>query len=266
MNENNGNSFFKIDILFILKNVSEINLEMNMEIKRKQKDCRVDIQSDLTIIIILIFLMLSGLVMLHKAPERFKRYVAEDGPVEWIATVSLLACSVICIERAVKLKNYRSKGFIIVSLLLAMVFLFGVGEEISWGQRIFAIKSSSFFLEHNVQEEINFHNLRIGSLKINKFLFSLVLGTVISLYLLILPILYRKVEKVKAAVDKSGIPIPRLPQIVIVLITAVIVHFIKAKHKWELLDLAGSMIFLAILICPYNKEIYHIEEKVTNDS
>ena len=45
--------------------------------------------------------------------------------------------------------------------LLAILFFFGGGEEISWGQRIFGWETPDAFQEANVQRETNIHNLVI---------------------------------------------------------------------------------------------------------
>lgn len=44
-------------------------------------------------------------------------------------------------------------------LLLAIMFLFGCGEEISWGQRIIGWETPDLMQEYNLQEETNIHNL-----------------------------------------------------------------------------------------------------------
>jgi hypothetical protein len=46
-------------------------------------------------------------------------------------------------------------------LLLALVFLFGAGEEISWGQRIFGFETPESIAKENLQGEMNIHNLSI---------------------------------------------------------------------------------------------------------
>ncbi|HET6594601.1 MAG TPA: hypothetical protein VFG81_03195 [Anaerolineales bacterium] len=46
-----------------------------------------------------------------------------------------------------------------VYLGLALVFLFGAGEEISWGQRILGFKTPEPLSQVNRQEEFNLHNL-----------------------------------------------------------------------------------------------------------
>jgi hypothetical protein len=46
-------------------------------------------------------------------------------------------------------------------IVLALVFIFGAGEEISWGQRIFDIETPQVLKKENVQDEINVHNMAI---------------------------------------------------------------------------------------------------------
>jgi hypothetical protein len=44
-------------------------------------------------------------------------------------------------------------------LALSILFLFGAGEEISWGQRIFGFDPPDYVARHNVQNEFNLHNM-----------------------------------------------------------------------------------------------------------
>jgi hypothetical protein len=44
-------------------------------------------------------------------------------------------------------------------LLLALLFFVGFGEEISWGQRLFHLNTPEYIQTHNMQGEINLHNL-----------------------------------------------------------------------------------------------------------
>ena len=46
-------------------------------------------------------------------------------------------------------------------LLLALLFLFGAGEEISWGQRLLGIEVPEAIRDRNVQGELNIHNLEV---------------------------------------------------------------------------------------------------------
>lgn len=49
----------------------------------------------------------------------------------------------------------------IVYLGLALLYFFGAGEEISWGQRIFGIDQPAVLADENVQDELNIHNLAV---------------------------------------------------------------------------------------------------------
>jgi hypothetical protein len=77
-------------------------------------------------------------------------------------------------------------------VLMGLVFVFGAGEEISWGQRILNIESSEFFVKHNAQREINIHNLIVNGKKINKIIFGTSLGVCIGAYFLSLWTLEKK--------------------------------------------------------------------------
>lgn len=49
----------------------------------------------------------------------------------------------------------------LICLGLAALFLFGAGEEISWGQRILGFETPASLNELNKQEEFNIHNLSV---------------------------------------------------------------------------------------------------------
>lgn len=83
----------------------------------------------------------------------------EDELVENLSALWLVMASAIwLIYAAIQIKN-RSWMNLSVGLVMALVFFVIGAEEISWGQRIFNIESSEFFLENNSQKEMNFHNL-----------------------------------------------------------------------------------------------------------
>lgn len=225
-----------------------------METKQRKKHPKDNQPTDFAIIFNMVFLVLIGLLILHSAPEAYEQFVAEDGPAEWIATISLLGCAAVCIERAIKLRAQTSKKFIVVNLLMASIFFLGVGEELSWGQRIFGIESSNFFIENNLQKETNFHNLKLSHLNVNKLIFGTIMGLFLFFYLFVLTFLYHRTKKVKSLVDSLGIPIPKFHHIIGMVIMGMIVKSIDAVDKWELMELAASMLFLAIFTYPVNKK------------
>ena len=56
-------------------------------------------------------------------------------------------------------KSWPSLVKQLVYLGLALLFFFGAGEEISWGQRIFGLKTPESLAQFNKQDELNLHNL-----------------------------------------------------------------------------------------------------------
>lgn len=78
----------------------------------------------------------------------------EDGLIEYLTFLFFLGTTVFFTKTYLASKN---KYY----LLLALVFLFGAGEEISWGQRIFTYATPPAIGEVNVQNEFNLHNIEV---------------------------------------------------------------------------------------------------------
>ena len=88
-------------------------------------------------------------------------YVKEDGVIEWIGAVGLFAASGCCFWMAHRSRG-RWAGIKRLAVLgLAIVFFFGGGEEISWGQRVLGFETPEELSEANAQDETNVHNLKI---------------------------------------------------------------------------------------------------------
>lgn len=87
----------------------------------------------------------------------------EDGPVESAGAIALLVSSVLFLLAFVRSKSASPEAYGHVKrtivLLLALAFLFGAGEEISWGQRILGLEAPAELREANYQGETNLHNL-----------------------------------------------------------------------------------------------------------
>ena len=113
--------------------------------------------------------------------------IREEHPIEAIGAASLLAAGIACLVLWRRVAgDARWPGLRRLSLLaLALLFFFGFGEEISWGERIFGIAPPEALQTANRQEELNVHNLRLfsGSLNPDNLfqLFWLVLGVIVPL-------------------------------------------------------------------------------------
>lgn len=183
-------------------------------------------------------------------------YTVEDGFVENGSAIFLLSSSLLLLYRFFKLFKQKEFFWKVGVLGFAVVFFFGAGEEISWGQRIFSLESSQYFMENNAQGETNLHNMVVGETKINKLIFSQLLTAVLIIYLIITPLLYRKFEWVKNLANKFAVPIVQWHHTISFLTGTLLLVFISSNRKWEIYELAFSVIFLLIFIKPFNKEIY----------
>lgn len=106
----------------------------------------------------------------------------------------------------------------IIYLFFFMIFFVGMGEEISWGQRILNFNTPEYFENNNVQDEFNFHNLLFfnamdfeGSLKtgFSKLLSVNFLYKLFWLfYCVLLPVIYPFSHFVRVIVKKIDLPVP----------------------------------------------------------
>ena len=184
-------------------------------------------------------------------------YAAEDGFAEYATAVFLACISFLQFGRFFKFFKSKSATWKIGVFLMALIFLFGAGEEISWGQRIFNVESSEYFIENNAQGETNLHNLVVEGKKVNKVIFSQLLTLILVIYLIITPFLYRKFDWVKNLATMFAVPIVKWHHTIAFLLGTSLLVFMNSDRKWEIYEFAFGMIFLLIFLNPLNKkEIY----------
>lgn len=188
------------------------------------------------------------------------RLAAEDGVIEWLTVLALATTSIICIYRAITLRGEKPTLFLTMTFLLGLVFFFGAGEEISWGQRIFNTESSEFFQRHNAQGETNLHNLVVGGKKLNKIIFGIGLHLVLLIYLLILVPLYKRRAGLREFLNRFAVPIAKPYQVISYLVVIVLVQIIMtSSRRGELAEFAGSFLFLLNIAFPYNRKLFDQE-------
>lgn len=204
------------------------------------------------ILALVLVIIIVGFVLFYTNLPLFEIYVQEDDVVEWLTVLGLIMGCIVCISRFIRLWKYKSPWFLFVTIGLGLMLFFAAGEEISWGQRIFGIKSSEFFLEKNAQGETNLHNLVVDGVKLNKLIFSIGLIIVMGIYLIVIPFLYRYNQKIKAFVDRSGIPLPRIYQIISILVVFILTSIIPHEKKAELLEAGIALLLFLIIRYPGN--------------
>lgn len=180
----------------------------------------------------------------------------EDGFSEYTTAILLFVISIITCVRLIQLFKHKSLTWKLGMLFFALLFFFGAGEEISWGQRIFGIETPEYFKQNNAQYETNLHNLVIGDVRINKLVFSKIFTIVLALYLLLTPVLYAKVTSIKKLIDNFAIPIVQWNHSIAFIVSSLIILIIPSAERWEVYELAFSVIFLLIIFNPVNNHIY----------
>jgi len=98
------------------------------------------------------FIGLSFSIYLFLGDAMIEKLGREDGFFEDLTAVFFLAGSIVLL-----LAFFRKKNWFV--LFLAVVLFVGMGEEISWGQRLIGFSTPKAFEKANVQGEFNLHNL-----------------------------------------------------------------------------------------------------------
>ncbi len=212
-------------------------------------------------IVIATFLLFSVyLAQVNQASFRYE-FTVEDGFVEWCTVIVLLTAMVVCGKRFLRLRGVRPKLFLGVTAFLTLLCLFGAGEEISWGQRIFGIETPDYLKERNAQGELGLHNLVIEvngeRVKINKLVFGTGLALMLSIYLFVATPLYRRNARVRRFFNQIAAPMPRNYHIAgYLLILATVELLIDSGKRGEMTEFAGSIMFALNIAFPYNPEIF----------
>ena len=113
----------------------------------------------IAIIIIPILVAASGFGFALLGKQAYKWYIQEDGFAENVQVV-LLFCTFL-MAMAVTYREWF-KGTRWVALMYALLccgFIFLIGEELTWGQRIFKWSTTATFAAINKQHETNLHNI-----------------------------------------------------------------------------------------------------------
>lgn len=100
---------------------------------------------------------LALVVVAWLSPRTFRAWMQEDGPAEWGTVLAFSVAAALYARGALVVERpwLTRAAFVSVALFCFVV----AGEELSWGQRLFALEPPALFLEHNFQQELNVHNL-----------------------------------------------------------------------------------------------------------
>lgn len=183
--------------------------------------------------------------------EAFMNYMREDGPVEWPGALFLFFSSLVCLYRVFQYRKMKKRLWVVTWAVLAFLFFFAAGEEISWGQRILGIQSSEFFLEHNKQDETNLHNMIVGGYNLNKLIFAAPVFVVLIIYFGLFRLADAKISFLHNLFSKFQLPLPRNQHIIVITIATLLILLIHMPKESELHELSFSLIFFLIFLNPF---------------
>jgi hypothetical protein len=137
----------------------------------------------------------------HSAPVSFTRLISEDQWGEYATSVAWAFCALFSLMAAIRTRGRFQR---ISWLLISLGALFVGGEEISWGQRIFGLRTPQFLSEWNTQNELTVHNLYLfnaGFLRDLAVLLVCLVSLLVSVLAAIGPTKYR------SRFNKPGFPL-----------------------------------------------------------
>lgn len=205
---------------------------------------------ELSLMVFTIIILLVGLTLHYTNLPAYETFVKEDNFLEWLQFLFLFLTSLTCFYTSWTLKQINKKPPSIIFILAGLIFLFGAGEEISWGQRIFNIETPEYFEEYNAQSEMNLHNLTVMGVKINKLVFGKILGVIIILYMIVLPIVRSKNTRLRQLIRQNHIPTPRLLHILFFVALVGTIYILDPERKGELVEYVGITTFFLIVMYP----------------
>ena len=146
-------------------------------------------------------------------------------------------------------KTIQEKWFF---LLFGLLFLFACGEEISWGQRILNFSTPEAMEETNMQGEFNIHNLEffhgknaegedktgiLALLEMHRLFYMTFFS-----YLLVFPLLYKKILPFKKFIDKIYLPVPSVYLGILFTFNLIYGHILKMLISNNNVDIGHSVV------------------------
>ncbi|KAA5541686.1 hypothetical protein [Adhaeribacter rhizoryzae] len=200
--------------------------------------------------------VLLGLLLFYINLPLFQRYIAEDGYIEYLTAFFLLFTSFTCLYKAFHTRNKIAVAFF---CLAALLFFFGFGEEISWGQRVLGFETPEKIKMANSQQEFNLHNLKVGEVKLNKLIFGVFMYFSLFVYFLVFNILYKNIAWFRKIINITGLPLPAPTYSICFVVSFLLVLLIQNSWKWELDEFAMACFVFLSFYRPYNRKLQHPE-------
>lgn len=233
-----------------------------MESGIKYSDIRFSVRQEITqhelrerahIVIAQLLLITAVFVLYNWYPLIYIRFIAEDNWGEYASFPAFILAGVLFFTL---FYNSVSKLKDIWFILLSVAMLFIAMEEISWGQRIFELRTPGILSEINYQKEINLHN--ITAFSPGGVIYSIV-SVMLCIYGCIAPVAVKYIPLIKKIVDKINLPLPSLSLSPLYVATAYFLSFsnlVKAEEIGE--TLFGITFGCTAILMMLNKSRFEI--------
>src|SRR3989338_5948513 len=129
-------------------------------------------------------------------PVAYNYFVSEDSWVEYGTFVCYMMAGLLILRTMIKDRSVRRPGY----MLLCLGLFFVAMEEISWGQRLFGIRTPYMIAQYNAQSELSLHNASFFPAE--HFLFYAIL-----IWAVIVPEISRRFERLGVFLKAVGVPL-----------------------------------------------------------
>ena len=173
-------------------------------------------------------------------PDFYYMSVQEDEYIEWASFWAFLLAAVAAVVAG--REHAGESGRFPWFLYGVALFCFVVAmEEISWAQRVLGYRPPVYFLEHNFQQEFNFHNVIATDYR------KLALSMTIAGYGVVLPFL-ALIPPLNRLFERLGVIVPPLGLFPLFVATYLMYLFYPFSHtgEWVELMLGAGMLFALI--------------------
>jgi hypothetical protein len=181
---------------------------------------------------------------------------SEDGFFQWLTFFTLLFSACMSFYRANILKPFRGNPFSLYLIVFGFIFLMFAFDEMSWMQRVFGFNSPLFFQKYNTHKQFNLHHLVIYGFHINNLIFTFGIKFLATLYFLVLPFFYNKVNRVKNFINRFAIALPRYTHTGAYLILSCLVALIPSDQRTVIFEFGFYWILVLMMYNPLNDEIF----------
>ena len=190
-------------------------------------------------------------------PTYFESVLArEGGPLQWLIISTLFFAAIMCFYRASILKPFRGGVFAACSIFTGFVFLMFGMDEMSWGQIIFDYKTPEFIAIRNSLGEMNIRHLVIAGFEITDIIFTLGIKILATLYFIVLPFFYSRLDQIKNFVNRFAIPLPRYTQTAAYVVAAILMSFIPSDRRYIIFEFVFYWILVLMMYNPLNEEVF----------